>query len=105
MSYQETELDNVENVGPFDRANRIVLGITSITVAVVFTAIPEATVASLVAIGIYTGLTAFIGWDPLYALVKAFQQRMPVQTPPALSAGVYQRREEQSSAGDYKKAA
>jgi hypothetical protein len=105
MTYQETELDSVENIGSFDRANRIVLGITAITVAVVFAEIPESAIISLVAIGMYAGLTAFIGWDPLYALVNAFQPRTPEQTPPTVSATVYQCREEQQAAGGCKKAA
>jgi len=105
MTYQEMELDDVENIGPFDRANRIVLGLTSITVAVVFTAMPEAAISSLVAIGMYAGLTAFIGWDPLYALVKGYHQRTPVQTPPTVSASVYRHRDEQHATGGYKKAA
>ena len=81
------------------------LGITSIALAVAFTAIPEAAIVSLVAIGIYTGVTAFIGWDPLYALAKVYQQRTPEQTPPTVSAVVYQRRDEHHSTGGYKKAA
>jgi len=101
MTHQEIDVDNLENVGMFDRANRIILGITSITVAVAFTAIPEAAIVSLVAVGIYTGLTAFIGWDPLYALAKASQQRPPVQTPPTVN----QRRDEHHSIGGYEKAA
>jgi Inner membrane protein YgaP-like, transmembrane domain len=103
MTYQETHFPNVNNIGPLDRINRIIVGTTLITVMVLFTAIPAATVASVVAIGMYAGLTGFIGWDPLYALVKGVQKQAPAQTPATVSA--YRRRGEQPSTGSYKKAA
>lgn len=103
MTYQKTNLSEVENVGSLDRVNRIIVGVTLIAVAVLFTAIPSAAVVGIVALGIYAGLTAFIGWDPLYALVKAFQQKTPAQTPATVTT--YRRQGEQPSTGSYKKAA
>ena len=63
MTYQETRFPNVENIGPLDRINRIIVGTTLIMVTVLFTAIPAAAVAGIVALGTYAGLTGFIGWD------------------------------------------
>ena len=103
MTYQDTHFPNVNNIGPLDRINRIIVGTTLITVMVLFTAIPAATVASVVVIGMYAGLTGFIGWDPLYALVKEFQKQTPAHTPAAITA--YRRHGEQPSTGSYKKAA
>jgi len=103
MTYQVTHLSNVDNVGPLDRINRIIVGTTLITVTVLFTALSEAAIAGLVAVGTYAGLTGFIGWDPLYALSKANQRQA---TAPVLeTAAIEQRPEEQPSASDYKKVA
>jgi len=103
MTYQDTHFPNVNNIGPLDRINRTIAGTTLITVMALFTAIPAATVASVVAFGIYAGLTGFIGWDPLYALVKVFQKQTPAQIPATVTA--FQRQGEQPSTVSYKKAA
>ena len=103
MTYQDTHFPNVNNIGPLDRINRVIVGTTLITVMVLFTAIPAATVASVVAFSIYAGLTGFIGWDPLYGLVKGFQKQTSAQTPATVTA--YRRQGEQPSTGSYKKAA
>ena len=103
MTYQVTHLSDVNNVGPLDRVNRIIVGTTLIAVTVMFTAISEAAIAAIVAAGTYAGLTGFIGWDPLYALTKASQRQAPA--PVLEMAAAEQRPEEQPSAGSYKKAA
>jgi hypothetical protein len=103
MTYHVTHLSNVDNVGPVDRANRIIVGTTIIMLPVLFTAIPPAAIASLVALGTYVGLTGFIGWDPLYTVTKALQQRAPAQPAPMVVA--QQQQEEQPAADSYKKAA
>ena len=64
---------DVNNVGPLDRVNRIIVGMTLIVVSVLFSAIPATAVAAIVAVGLYAGLTGFIGWDPIYPVVKAFR--------------------------------
>ena len=101
MTYQITHLSNVDNVGPLDRVNRIIVGTTLIAVTVLFTAIPEAAIAGIVAVGIYAGLTGFIGWDPLYAMTKSLQRQTPAPALEPLAQGP----EEQPSEGSYKKAA
>ena len=103
MSYQETQLSQVENVGALDRVNRILVGTTLIMVAVLFTAIPAAAVAGIVALGTYAGLTGFIGWDPVYVVVKAFRHPAPVQAPATLAA--HSHHGEEASTGSYRKAA
>jgi hypothetical protein len=105
MTYQEIDLGNVENIGPFDRVNRIILSVTSIMVAVLFTEIPEAAIVTLAAVGMYTGLTAFIGWDPLYALAGIFQRQAPTPTPKTVNVVAQQRHAEEVPSDDYKKAA
>jgi hypothetical protein len=103
MIYQQTHLSQAENIGPLDRVNRIIVGTSIIMVAVLFTAITSAAAAGIVALGIYAGLTGFIGWDPLYALAKPLQQATPAQTPMAVTPLPHPG--EQPSTDDYKKAA
>jgi len=103
MTYQTNDFYNVENVGPLDRVNRVIAGTALIMVSVLFTAIAPASIASLVAIGTYAGLTGFIGWDPLYSLTRAFQQRAPELRPAATAK--HESHEEQPAGGDYQKAA
>ena len=103
MTYQDTNLSKVENVGLIDRANRMIVALTLVTVAVVFTAIPPAAVFSIIAVSIYTGLTAATGWDPLFVVIKAFSQRAPAQTSAEVTS--LHRQEEQPAGGDYKRAA
>ena len=103
MTYQAMNVSNVENVGAVDRVNRMIAALTLVTVAVVFTAIPPAAVFSMVAMSIYAGLTAAIGWDPLFVVVKALSQRAPAPIPATLAS--LRRQEEEPADGVYKKAA
>ena len=102
MTYQDTNLLKVENVGSLDRVNRMIVSLTSIVVSVVFTAISPAAVFSLVVISIYAGLTAATGWDPLFVVVKALSQRVSEQTSATVTS---LRRQEEHLGGDYKNAA
>jgi len=102
MFNQQTKLSSVENLGSIDRANRMIVALTLVAVVEMFTAIPPVAVFSIVVIGMYAGLTAAIGWDPLYVIVKALSQRAPVQT----SATVTALKQQEVETGDtYKKAA
>jgi len=103
MSYQTNDFSNIENVGPVDRVNRVIIGTTLIMAVVLFPAIAPASIASLIALGSYAGLTGFIGWDPLYSMVRAFQHRTPVPLP--VTAAKHEPREGQPSGGNYQKAA
>jgi hypothetical protein len=105
MAYQQINLDDVENVRSFDRVNRIILGVTSIMAAVLLTDIPEAALVTLTAVGMYAGLTAFIGWDPLYALAGMFQRQAPTPTPKTPGVATQQHHVEAVSSDDHKRAA
>jgi len=103
MTYRDTNLSELENVGPLDRVNRMIVALTMIAVAVMFTAIPPAAVFSMAVLSIYAGLTAATGWDPLFVVVKALQQRPPEQ---AVAAVTPKRRcEDQPAVGGYRQAA
>lgn len=103
MRYQITRSSDVDNIGPLERFHRIVVGLLLITATLVFPAISEAAIVGLVAVGMYAGLTGFIGWDPLYALFKVFQRQGPSPTPK--TAATHPRGEGQSATSDYRKAA
>ena len=103
MPYRDTNLSELENVGPLDRVNRMIVALTLIAVVVVFAAIPPAAVFSLAVLSIYAGLTAATGWDPLFAVVKTLQQRVPEQTVETVTPKRH--REDQPAVGGYRKAA
>ncbi len=103
MTYQGTNLSKVENVGPLDRVNRMIVAGTLIVVAVLFPAIAPAAVSSIVALSIYAGLTAVTGWDPLFVVVKALSQRAQVLSPAPLAASADYK--EQTVFDSYMKAA
>lgn len=103
MTCYVTDISEVENVGALDRVNRLLTAMTLIAVAVLFTAIPSAAVVGIVAVAIYAGLTAFIGWDPVYAMVKAMHKQTAAHAPEPV--GAVHRQEETASADSYKKAA
>jgi hypothetical protein len=103
MTYRDANLSELENIGSLDRVNRMIVALTLIAVAVVFTAIPPAAVFILAVLSIYAGLTAATGWDPLFVVVKALQQRAPEQTVETLTPR--RRREDQAAVGGYRQAA
>lgn len=103
MTYQDTNLSKVENVGPLDRVNRMIVAGTLVAVAVLFPAISAGAAFSIVVLSIYAGLTAATGWDPLFVLVKAFIQRAQIQSPMPLTISAAH--EEQPEFSSYKKAA
>lgn len=105
MTKQEIGADSVENLGAFERVNRLILAFSAIMVAVELTVIPEAAIVALVAIGVYSGLTAVIGWDPLYGLAKALQHQPPTPTPSMVAVAAKQGGEERSVTSRYDKAA
>ena len=102
MTYQDVNLSNVENVGLLDRVNRMIVALTLVAVAVVFTGIPAAAAFSIVVISIYAGLTAATGWDPLFVVVKALSQRVPEQAAATVTTLHHY---EGDVGGDFKKAA
>ena len=103
MTYQDTNISHVENLGGVDRFNRMIVALTLVAVVELFTAIPAAAVFSIIVVSLYAGLTAMIGWDPLYSIVKAFSQRTDVRGPATVTN--FERKEEQPAEDEYKKAA
>ena len=103
MTYQYANVSNVENIGGVDRINRIIVALSLVAVVELFTAIPAGAVFSVIVVSLYAGLTAVIGWDPLFPVVKAFSQRADEQVPATVTS--LQRKEEQPAPDDYKKAA
>jgi hypothetical protein len=103
MTYQDSSLSNVENVGPLDRINRLIVAGTLVAVTVLFPAISAGATFSIVALSVYAGLTAATGWDPLFVLVKAFSQRAQMQSPMPLTTAAGH--EEQTEFSSYKEAA
>lgn len=103
MPYQDTNLSKVENVGPLDRVNRMIVAGTLIAVIVLFPAISAGAAFSIAAVSVYAGLTAATGWDPLFVTAKAFRQRAQVQSPAPLSTSAGHK--EQLVFDSYKKAA
>ena len=105
MAKRQTGVDNVENIGAFERINRLILALAAIMVAVVLSVIPETAIVALASIGIYSGLTAFFGWDPLYGLAKTLQRQPPAPTSATAAVPIGQCSDERSQAGRYDKAA
>jgi hypothetical protein len=103
MTYQDTNVATVENIGGVDRVNRMIVALTLVAVVELFAAIPAAAVFSIIVVSLYAGLTAAIGWDPLLPVVKAFSQRVDEQAPATVTS--LQRKEEHPASDDYKKAA
>ena len=103
MAYEDEKLTEVENIGFIDC---IVRGSASIAILVAVMLLPSITTITLFGLtqlAIYAGLTAFIGWDPLYALIKQDKARRPER----VRAGVtsYPQREAPVSGGKHMKAA
>jgi hypothetical protein len=103
MTYEDTKFAEVENVGFVEG---VVRGSASIAILVAVMLIPSITAYTLFALtqlAIYAGLTAFIGWDPIYAMMKQSASQAPAQAPATVSAAP--RQQPQVSGGDHKKAA
>ena len=103
MTHEDEKFSEVENVGFVDS---VVRGSASIAILVAVMLIPSITAATLFGLtqlAIYAGLTAFIGWDPIYALIKQSDSHLPAQAP-ATVAG-YPRREALPVVDGHKRAA
>ena len=103
MTYENTKFNRPENVGYVES---VIRGSVSIALLVATMLIPEVSSYALFAltqIAIYLGLTAFIGWDPIYAMKKQTAENVSAQGPvTAVSPEV---QPQQVSGGDHKKAA
>jgi hypothetical protein len=103
MNYQNTSYPEMENVGLIDGAVRGSLSMAILVSVLLLPSMPSTMLIGLTLAAIYTGLTAFIGWDPVYAWVKK-PQPLP-QTPVSATVAVHPRSAEQAFVGGHKKAA
>lgn len=74
MSIQLKKFSDVENVGLIDSVFRGSVAIAIVLGELLIPAISSVSLVVLTFIAIYTGLTAFLSWDPLYALIKGSQR-------------------------------
>jgi hypothetical protein len=103
MTFEDEKPIEVENVGFIDS---IVRGSISIAIVVAVMWMPSITAFTLFALtqlAIYAGLTAFIGWDPIYALIKRPVSSVPEQASATLAS--YTQREARHVSSDHKQAA
>jgi len=70
MRRRVTNFFEVENVGLIDGVFRGSLGIAILLGVLLVPTISSSLLVSLTLIAFYLGLTAFLSWDPLYALAK-----------------------------------
>jgi hypothetical protein len=77
MNSQVKKLSDVENVGMIDSAFRGSLSVAILLSVLLVPAISSIALAALTFVAIYMGLTAFLGWDPFYALAKGSQHEVP----------------------------
>ena len=103
MNYQHVNLSEIENVGLIDGAVRGSLSIAMVLAVLLIPVMPESVMAVLTLIAIYTGLTAFLGWDPFYALMKKAQPQP--QTPAPATVTSRHDRAKKTDTGGHKKAA
>ena len=103
MIYEHEKFDAVENVGFVDG---VVRGSVSIAILVAIMLVPSIssfTLFGLTQLAIYAGLTAFIGWDPVYAMMKKAEPQQHAQ--PTTTVASYPQREQQADSKDHKQAA
>jgi hypothetical protein len=103
MTYEDEKFAEVENVGFVDGVVRGSASIAILVAVMLLPSITAFTLFGLTQLAIYAGLTAFIGWDPIYALLKKVESRRPTQVRATVSS--YPQREAQVSGGKHMKAA
>jgi len=75
MRRRVRNLFEVENVGLIDGVFRGSLGIAMLLGVLLVPTISSSLLVSLTLVAIYLGLTAFLSWDPVYALAKRFRSQ------------------------------
>ena len=103
MAYEDEKFSVMENVGFVDSVVRGSASIAILVAVMMMPTITSVTLFGLTQLAIYAGLTAFIGWDPLYAAMKQTGTRQPAQAPAAVAS--YPRREAQPLGDGHKRAA
>ena len=77
MRHQVNNFTGIENVGLIDSVFRGSLGIAIILSVLLIPTVSSTLLIGLTLVAIYAGLTAFISWDPFYALMKREQRPQP----------------------------
>jgi len=103
MTYEDEKFGAVENVGFVDGVVRGSLSIAILVAIMLVPSITSLTLFGLTQLAIYAGLTAFIGWDPIYAMMKQAEPQRTVQ--PTATVASYPRREAQADSKGHKQAA
>jgi hypothetical protein len=86
MKHQAEKSFDVENVGLIDSAFRASLAIAVLLGVLLVPTISSTELVALTLIAAYAGLTAFIGWDPFYAMMQAPRNSQPEQQAPTTVA-------------------
>jgi hypothetical protein len=103
MTYEDEKFGAVENVGFADGVVRGSLSIALLVVIMLVPSITSYTLFGLTQLAIYAGLTAFIGWDPIYAMMKQAEPQQSAQ--PSATVASYPQREVQPDSNGHKQAA
>ena len=86
MKRQTAKSFDIDNVGLIDSAFRGSLAIAILLGVLLIPTISSTELVVWTLVAIYAGLTAFIGWDPFYAMMKGSQQSQPEQLSPTTEA-------------------
>jgi hypothetical protein len=103
MTYEDPKFTQPENIGFIERIVRGSLSIALLVAAMLIPAIGTYSLFALTLVAIYLGLTAFIGWHPIYAMLNQSASHVPSQ--PSAREVAPERQKPQVSGGDHKKAA
>ena len=103
MTYVNAKFTQPENVGYVESVLRGSISIALLVAAMLIPAIGSYFLFALTQVAIYLGLTAFIGWDPIYAMLKQHSSGVPALVP--VTVVTPERQQPQVSGGDHKKAA
>jgi hypothetical protein len=103
MTYQDKKFAEVENVGFVDCVVRGSASIAILVAVMLLPSITALTLFGLTQLAIYAGLTAFLGWDPVYAMMRYSETQQPAQVHATVTS--YPQREAQVSGGKHSKAA
>ena len=75
MKHEAGKFSDVENVGLIDSVFRASLAIAILLGALLIPTVSSTQLAALTLAAVYAGMTAFISWDPVYALLMKRKQR------------------------------
>ena len=103
MTYENAKFTQPENVGYVESVMRGSVSIALLVAAMLIPAIDSYILFALTQVAIYLGLTAFIGWDPIYAMKKQTAENVSAQGPVTVVSPEVQT--QQVAGSNHKKAA